>query len=172
MSSCLFRSDRSSESRLWCSSDWKFIVGCRSPLDVMTKPNQRWGSVVCASTSLASWGRNMSGRRLNDCRVFKFQCNHEALFLTKTGFWNPPALLETRGGIKHGHFCYCLRFFSFEVQFFWFVCSIVPSASPPVCWSCQEWLIAFCFSSLCSATMDCNVTAAHFALKHTLKLIF
>lgn len=130
MLSCLFCSDCSSDSRLWSSCDWKFTeVGSSSPLDLMTEPNQSdqspygWGSVVRASTSVAGSARNMSGWWLNDCCILKFECNHVALFLTKTGFRNPPSLLETRGG----RFCSCLRFFSFEVQFLRFVCSIVPS---------------------------------------------
>ncbi len=129
--SCLFCSVCHSILDCGVSSDWKFTeVSSSSPLDLMTEPNQSdqspygWGSVVRACTSVPGSARNMSGWWLNDCHILTFQCNHVALFLTKTGFRNPPSLLETR---RRGRFCSCLRFFSFEVQFLRLVCCIVPS---------------------------------------------
>lgn len=120
MSPCSFCSEHSTDSRLWCLSDWKFTeVGSSWPLDLVMEANQSdqtlygWGSVVRASTSVASSARNMSGWWLHDCCILKFQCNHVALFPHKNVFFkNPPSLLETRDGRKHGRSRSRLRLFS------------------------------------------------------------
>lgn len=148
MSPCSFCSEHSADSTLWCLSDWKFTeVGSSWPLDLVIEANQSdqtlygWGSVVRASTSVASSARNMSGWWLLHFKISVQSCG--SFSSQKQGFKKPTIAVGDTGWQETWPLTLPFEaFFSFEVQ----LCGLHGVLSPIITITCQSSSL-MCFSS-------------------------